>query len=523
MKQKMIIIGAGIAGLSAGIHAQRKGFKTVLLEQHNIPGGLCTSWKRGEYLIDGCIHWMVGSSPSSPFYKYWEEVGLTEDLPFVYHSVFTQIETGTPEDSKTFSIYSNADRLNSHLKELAPEDREEIELFTNTIKEFSANPLGIPSQWSPEKDIKKSKKKNSDDVKRFPVGFEKPIELMKMKDFMLMMKEMKPYFKIYNALKDMSISDYSKKFTNPHLREAILNILGDMPHFCVIGLFMMLSWQHSKEAGYPIGGSLNLAKIMEKTYIKEGGTIHYNSKVNKIITKKNKVVAIELENRSIYDSDFVISTADGYTTIYKFLSGKFTNRKIDRLYSKTPLFTPLFCLSLGINRDFSNEPNISVKLLKKSMTIENKTHNKIGIKHFCFDPTLAPPGKSIIQIMYNSDYNYWKQWKDEPEMYKEEKAKIVKELISGLDEVYPGISKDIEMIDSATPLTYERYTSNREGTYEGWLLTPKTMTMRIKKQLPGLKNFYMAGQWVQPGGGLSSSLKSGRDVIEIISHKTAIS
>lgn len=516
MKKTMIIIGAGIAGLSAGIHAQRKGFNTIILEQHSIPGGLCTSWKRGEYLIDGCIHWMFGSSLSSPLYKYWKEVGLSEDIPFIYHSILTQLETGTPENSKTFIIYSNADKLNSHLKELAPEDSEEIELFTNTIKEFSANPLEVLSQRSKEK---KRKKYHSNEIKRFPIAFEKPIELMKMKDFMKMMKDMKPYFKTYNRLKDMSISDYSKRFSNPHLREAILNILGDLPHFSVIALFMLLSSQHSKEAGYPIGGSLNIAKIMEKTYLKEGGIINYNSKVAKIITKKNKAVAVKLKNKSKYDADFIISAADGYTTIYKFLSGRYTNRKIDRLYSQMPLFNPLFCLSLGVNRDFSNEPNISVKLLKKTITIENKTLKKIGIKHFCFDPTLAPPGKSIIQIMYASDYSYWKQWQDQPEKYKEEKKKIVQTLISGLEEIYPGISKDIEMIDSATPLTYERYTSNREGTYEGWLMTPKILNVRIKKQLPRLKNFYMVGQWVQPGGGLFPSLKSGRDVLEIISHK----
>lgn len=513
--REMIIIGAGIAGLSAGIHAQRKGFKTTILEKHSIPGGLCTSWKRGEYLIDGCIHWMAGSSPSSPLHKYWKEVGLTEDLPFVYHSIFNQLETGSYGNSKTFTFFSNADILNVHLKELAPEDSEEIDLFTETIKAFSAMPEEIPAKW--RKGKKNSKQK--DVLNRFPIEFEKPFELMKMNDFMNMMKDMKPFFKMYKELKDLSISEYAERFTNVHLREALSHILGDMPDFSVIALFMMLSWQHDKEAGYPIGGSLNLAKILEKTYLDEGGEIHYQSNVSKIVTEKKKAVAVELEDGTLHHGDIIISTADGYKTIYQFLSGKYTNRKINRLYDQTPLFPPLFCLSLGVNRDFSSEPNMSVHLLKKSMSIENKVQNKIGIKHFCFDPTLAPPGKSLLQIMYNSDYQYWQQWSAQPEIYKQKKEEVVQELLSGLEEIHPGISGDIEMIDSATPMTYERYTSNRNGTYEGWFFTPGALNLRICKQLPGLKNFYMAGQWVQPGGGLSSSLKSGRDVVEIISAR----
>ncbi|HCP60352.1 MAG TPA: hypothetical protein DIT43_02095 [Dehalococcoidia bacterium] len=72
------------------------------------------------------------------------------------------------------------------------------------------------------------------------------------------------------------------------------------------------------------------------------------------------------------------------------------------------------------------------------------------------------------------------------------------------------------MCDVATPLTYERYTGNWQGSYQGWLITPKTMGMRMAKNLPGLKNFYMAGQWVEVGGGLPAVTISGRDVVQII-------
>ncbi len=67
MSKKILIIGAGMAGLSAGIHALRNGYDAEIYEMHNLPGGLCTAWDRKGYTFDGCIHWLVGTKPGSQF------------------------------------------------------------------------------------------------------------------------------------------------------------------------------------------------------------------------------------------------------------------------------------------------------------------------------------------------------------------------------------------------------------------------------------------------------------------------
>lgn len=67
--KSIIIIGAGIAGLSAGCYGRMNGYRTQIFERHNIPGGVCTAWQRKGYTIDGCIHWLVGSSPGSNFHR----------------------------------------------------------------------------------------------------------------------------------------------------------------------------------------------------------------------------------------------------------------------------------------------------------------------------------------------------------------------------------------------------------------------------------------------------------------------
>ena len=81
-RKKVIIIGAGIAGLSAGCYLQMNGYESKIFELHEISGGLCTSWERQGYTFDGCIHWLVGSGPSMMLYDIWTEVGaITKETP----------------------------------------------------------------------------------------------------------------------------------------------------------------------------------------------------------------------------------------------------------------------------------------------------------------------------------------------------------------------------------------------------------------------------------------------------------
>jgi phytoene dehydrogenase-like protein len=77
--RSIIIIGAGFAGLAAGIYARMNGYNTQIFEMHNLPGGLCTAWERKGYIFDGCIHWLVGSSPKSGMHDLWEETGIWQD------------------------------------------------------------------------------------------------------------------------------------------------------------------------------------------------------------------------------------------------------------------------------------------------------------------------------------------------------------------------------------------------------------------------------------------------------------
>ncbi|RPI50195.1 MAG: NAD(P)/FAD-dependent oxidoreductase, partial [Chloroflexi bacterium] len=98
MAHSVAIIGAGIAGLAAGCYLQMNGYETEVFEAHYVPGGLCTGWKRGApgtsggYTFDGCLHWLLGSGPASPFYDMWRELVDMSAVRFVHHDLRMDIE-----------------------------------------------------------------------------------------------------------------------------------------------------------------------------------------------------------------------------------------------------------------------------------------------------------------------------------------------------------------------------------------------------------------------------------------------
>ena len=80
---KVLIIGGGIAGISAGCYLQLSGFETEILEAHSISGGLLTGWSRNGYHIDGCIHGFLGSYPKHPYYHLWNELLPMDEIRFL--------------------------------------------------------------------------------------------------------------------------------------------------------------------------------------------------------------------------------------------------------------------------------------------------------------------------------------------------------------------------------------------------------------------------------------------------------
>ena len=482
--KSLIIIGAGIAGLSAGCYAQMNGYKSKIFEMHDKPGGLCTSWERKGYTIDGCLHWLVGSSPGNGFHRIWQELGALQGRRIIDHEEFIRIEG---ERDKAFVVYTDVDKLEQHMKELAPQDKKVIEKFINAVR--ACTKVDLPVDKAPE--------------------LYGPLDGPKI------LAQMLPFLEIMGTWKNISIQDFAKEFSDPFLCQ-VFPLAFNLPDFPMMAVLMTLAWMHQKSAGFPEGGSLEFSRAIERRYLNLGGEINYRSPVAKILIKNGKSRGVRLADGTEHWCDTVISAADGHSTLFQMLDGKYIDKKVQEYYQQLPLFPPLIQVSLGVARSFEGLPRLLLYPLKQPSVIANKEEELVGVEIYNFDATLAPPGKTVLDVKLFSDYEYWKSLKQEPKRYKAEKDKVASQVINLLDQRFSGLAGQVEMCDVATPMTWERYTGNWQASFEGWLITTKTFGMSMSKTLPGLKNFYMCGQWVEPGGGVPSAALSARNLIQVI-------
>lgn len=277
-------------------------------------------------------------------------------------------------------------------------------------------------------------------------------------------------------------------------------------------------YAHNHNAGFPRCGSLAFAQAIERRFLGLGGEIVYKAQVEKILVENDQAVGVRLYNDEVYKGDVIISACDGRTTIFDLLDGKYTNPKIRRMYDGHLPMHSMMQISLGVKRDLSGFPHWVTYLLDHDILIAGEPHRQIGVKHYCFDSSLAPPGKSVVEIIVRTHYPYWQHIYGR-RIYDDEQRQVSDILRGYIEKWYPGINEDVEAIDEATPLSYERYTGNWQGSTCGFLLTKETMPMLINgvpKTLPHLKNLYMAGHWVEPGGSVPLAAASGKNAIQLI-------
>ena len=489
MNKKIVIIGGGVAGLSAGIYARLNGFEAEIIEMHSVTGGQCTAWERKGYRFDYCLHWLVGTR-TGPFHDIWRETGVIDDnVRIIDHEVHTKLYDG---EGNEFILYTNMNRWEKYLCDMAPEDEDRIRKMC--------------------RDMRKS---------AFLQPFSDPPGLRNPFKSLLSGLKMLPVMVLFMKYGRMDCNQYFKKlgFTNKKLLGFFDSMYGSRD-FSALAFLMMFAWFNQKNAGYLVGGSLPLAKRMTKRFTDLGGKLTTKTRVNKIIVNDNTVKGVVLTNGEEIGADYIISAADGYSTIFEMLGGKYLTKKITHAYNNWELFTPIVQVSFGVRRKIESQVPVETWIIKDQQIGRTKTIHGYSIMNYCFDPTMAPEGKTVFVMRYDSPWDLWKEIGDAE--YKAEKEQIRKDALSILEKLYPGISEDVETIDVATPVTDVKYTGVWKGAYEGFMPSSKNLMDNLNPFIPGLKRFYMAGQWLFPGGGIPPAGQSGKWAIQYICRDEGI-
>ncbi len=483
-KRDIIIIGAGMGGLAAGIYGQLNGYKTQIFEMHNLPGGQCASWKRKGYTFDGCIHHLFGCSPQTKINAVWRELGaMPRDLAFMREKV----AVSSPE-GKLFSDYYDLQRLEAHLKELSPQDAQAIDEYLASIRAFSGLDM-----WG--------------DLMAGGIG-----------DKLRFMPSLLPKIRLFGT----TMAQYATRFSDPFLRRAFPLMGYSIPDMPLAMHLLFHSYGCMQDVAWPVGGAAAFARSIEQRYKDLGGQVHYRQKVVEIITDHGRAVGVRLENGAVERADVVISNADGRKTILEMLGGRYIDPRL-RGYCAEPDDETNWAVHvfLGVDRDLSQEPSSLVMLLDRPVTIAGHECSSLEMQMYGHDPTMAPQGKGTIKVELFSGYKYWKALAEDRARYDEEKARVAETVIGLLEQHhFPGIKGQVEAVDVPTLLTWERFMG---GTH-GFACMPKkkpSFTAALMggagdMLVPGLSSFFLVGTWATSTGALFANALSGKQAIRKI-------
>lgn len=480
-KRKIVVIGGGIAGLCAGVYGLRCGYDAKLVEMHDRLGGLATSWRRGPYTFETCLHWLLGSNPERRMHAQWREVFDIGKLSFVHPEEYVRLEG--PGDER-LTIYTDPDRLEAEFMRVAPEDAAELRKFLAGVREFSCVDFPEPPQSL--------------------AGWMSAVASLRHLPALMRWSR-------------MSLEDYAKRFKNPLVRKLFGG--GDSPELSVIAVIMTLGWIGGHDGDYPIGGSQAVIRPIAQAFRDLGGRVHLGARVEEILVESGAAAGVRLENGAEIRSDWVVSAADGHATIYDLLHGRYIDKTIDAAYHTFKPFPSYLQVSLGIAAPLADQPGFVTRVLDEPLVLDPETSlDQLSFRIFNFDPTFAPPGRTAVTaLLPTRNVAHWINLRrDDRARYDWEKDRLANVVIDVFDRRLPGVRRAVEVVDVSTPATVVRYTGNWRGSMEGWLITPQTGLRPLPMTLPGLDQFLMVGQWVSPGGGLPSGLLTARAALRTL-------
>jgi len=486
MEPSLIIIGAGISGLTAGCYARMNGFKTMILEMAETPGGLCTSWQRNGYLFDGSVAGLAGSTQESPLFRLWEEIGVAKYCPLHYGENFGHIYG---LDGNRVTVYTNIDKFEAHLLSYYPDDAKAIREFTGAWRAV----LGLDIQFS---DVQGWKAINQS-----------------IQGFISSMYHLPVILRYGN----MTVGKFAEKFENSHLA-TVFNSLVHFggPDVPLLTVLLPLAYAHRRMTGIPLKGWLSFARSVEQRFIELGGNVQYCSKVAELIIENKEVKGVILTDGSKCFADLVLSTADGRFS-QSLLLGK-SEEHVKSLFKPSAISDQPVQVNIGVKEDFSAEDGPVTYILSDFFEAAGRKHNKITVHNKYYDSEAAPLGNSAITVFLDSDYFWWKRFSDDLVRYNAEKEICANMVIDIIARYHPGFKERVEVVDVSTPLTRERFTGNWMGAMQA-RKPNNNMIKALLQSRPlyayrGIKGLYMAGQWVEAWGGITTAALSGRKAIQ---------
>ncbi|MBN1663894.1 MAG: FAD-dependent oxidoreductase [Deltaproteobacteria bacterium] len=483
----VIIVGAGLGGLSAATCLSQAGKRVLVLEKHNVPGGYASSFLRGRFEFDVALHELsgVGGEDSrGPLWGFLNAWGVASRVKFVpiaefYRCVLPGLDVTLP--------FGRANFEECLIREFAKEAAG-IKGFTGLVFDIAEEAMrggmigGDPDNLNPSE---------------FPN---------------LMTYSNRTVAQVFDSF-----------FSDERLRAVLGQLCGYLAQppgkLMFINYVMGLSTYIKHGPVHIRGTSQALSQAFVETIESHGGRVWLNTGAAQILTSGDDVQGVKTQDGTEITAHQVVCNVNPIVACLNLIGrDKVPDWYLRRLgawsagSSTFNVFLGLDCDSRALGlRTHETFVGTDYNLDRyDEAALKTVQVNPIGASVTAYnvaDPEFSSPGTAAVTLTMGA---YGAPWlKLSPAQYLETKHRLASKVIDLAEIVAPGIRNHIEVLDVATPLTNARYSANPGGSFSGFAENRQCSNLgRIPSRGP-LKGLYFANAWVNLGGGFMPSILSG--------------
>ena len=483
----VIVVGAGVGGLTAAALLAKRGLNVLVLEQHYIPGGCCTAIRRKDVAIDVGAALLFGWEGENSVHRFVMNE-LEEEIDMIPHDAAYRIHLG----GKTVTFWRDLNRYLDELTALFPKQDREIRSLYRECQDLYEVMMGMsrypvpPTEIPPFEVVKMAL--------RDPFGMAKMRRLMSMSGEDLLRK----------YITDPDLAD----FFDFLVASCTTCTVKESPASMVVAIFMNI---HLGGTCYPSGSPQMLPNKLEKALEKFGGQIVYRKMVDEILIDRNRACGVRLSDGTEILADCVVSNADVwklYGTLIKPRHIKPERMKWAQRFEPTP---GILVLYLSVREEAVPKGTYPIEFYVRNL---HDVHDGNFMVYFpsLEDPSVAPPGTHSITVMGSSQID-WPRPTDplyRSQEYRKRKEEETQKVLDCLEQNYlPKLKENIISLDAGTPSTIERFTLKYKGNIGGPKVSTKQFFFNRLRARSEWKNLYCVGDSTTMGEGVLSVTMSG--------------
>lgn len=463
----IVVIGAGIGGLTAASLLAQRGLRVIVLEQHFRPGGYCSSWRRataaGKFLFDAGVHDVSGLGPKGPVRNLMKQLGIEGRLRWL------RVGQAYVIDGENLKVPHDPQRFAAMLGELFPADKEGIaQLFREVETVYREMYVDIETTGG------------------VPCPPRTPQErLAYPRSHPAMVRWMD---KPFSDLVDAFVQDEAPK----RALFALCGYLTDRPGSLSVREMAPVFGYYFDGGHYPQGGSQAFARALAESLSDSGGELLLRTGVRAIGVKDGQAVGVETTSGAFIKARVVLSNADVRRTFMTLLD---KSDVPEDFLSKIEEVTPspsAFAVFLGLDFVPDLEP-VTIVTDSCAIAIPSKV-----------DPDLAPEGHASVTLLRLIRTEESALWNRESTDYADQKKRMGDDLIDRAEKVIPGLRQHIVFREEASPATFGRYNWSSDGAIYGSARGQWTPPARTP-----IQGLMLAGAGVFPGSGIEAVVISG--------------